>query len=98
MVFYDYEVFRYDWLVVLTDLTADHEIETVIHNDEDQLQEYLDDHWNDIWVGYNSRHYDRWIQKAILSGLDAKEMNDWIIVQKNEPWQFSTLLSAVSFN
>ena len=98
MVFYDYEVFKYDWLVVLTDLTADHEIETVIHNDQDHLQKYLDDHAYDIWVGYNSRHYDRWIQKAILSGLDAKEMNDWIIVKKNEPWQFSTLLRDVQFN
>ena len=98
MTFYDYEVFKYDWLVVLVDLTADHEIETIIHNDQDRLQAYLDEHANDIWIGFNSRHYDRWIQKAILCGLDAKEMNDWIIKQKREPWEFSSMLRDVEFN
>jgi len=98
MVFYDYETFRYDWLVVLTDLTADHEIETVIHNDKEKLEQFFNDHRYDIWTGFNSRHYDRWIQKAILCGLDAKEMNDWIIVQKREPWEFSSMLRDIEFN
>lgn len=98
MVFYDYETFRYDWLVVLTDLTADHEIETVIHNDKEKLEKFFNDHRHDIWTGFNSRHYDRWIQKAILCGLDAKEMNDWIIVQKREPWEFSSMLRDIEFN
>lgn len=98
MIYYDYEVFKYDWLVVLVDLTADHEIETIIHNDQDRLQAYLDEHANDIWIGFNSRHYDRWIQKAILCGLDAKEMNDWIIKEKREPWEFSSMLRDVEFN
>lgn len=98
MVFYDFETFRYDWLVVLTDLTADHEIETVIHNDKEKLEQFFNDHRFDIWTGFNSRHYDRWIQKAILCGLDAKEMNDWIIVQKREPWEFSSMLRDIEFN
>ena len=98
MTFYDYEVFRYDWMVVLVDLTADQEIEVQIHNDEDKLREYLEEHKNDIWVGFNSRYYDRWIQKTILCGLDPKEMNDWIIVKKREPWQFSSILGDIQFN
>ena len=98
MVFYDYETFMYDWLVVLTDLTADHEIETVIHNDDEKLKRYFDEHRYDIWIGFNSRHYDRWIQKAILCGLDPKEMNDWIIIKKEEPWAFSSLLRDINFN
>ena len=35
MIFYDFEVFRYDWLVVLIDLNA--RKETVIINDPDKL-------------------------------------------------------------
>lgn len=98
MVFYDFEVFRYDWLVVLKDITAEREIETVIVNDQEQLQRYYDEHQYDIWTGYNSRHYDRWILKAILCGLDPKEMNDWIIKRGNEPWLFSSLLKEIPLN
>ena len=98
MIFYDFEVFKHDWLVVLIDITREHELETVIINNKEQLQEFFRIHQYDIWTGFNSRHYDRWILKAILSGLDAKEMNDWIIVQKREPWEFSSLLRDIEFN
>ena len=98
MIFYDFEVFKYDWLVVLKDITSEHEYETVIVNDSDQLQQFYEKHQYDIWTGFNSRHYDRWILKAILCGLDPKEMNDWIIVQKNEPWLFSSLLREIEIN
>ena len=98
MIFYDFEVFKYDWLVVLKDITSEHEYETVIVNDSDQLQQFYEKHQYDIWTGFNSRHYDRWILKAILCGLDPKEMNDWIIVQKNEPWLFSSLLREIQIN
>ena len=98
MIFYDFEVFRYDWLVVLKDITAEHEHETIIVNDREWLQKFYEEHQYDIWTGFNSRHYDRWILKAILCGLDPKEMNDWIIVQKNEPWLFSSLLREIHIN
>ena len=98
MIFYDFEVFKYDWLVVLKDITSEHEYETVIVNDSDQLQQFYEKHQYDIWTGFNSRHYDRWILKAILCGLDPKDMNDWIIVQKNEPWLFSSLLREIQIN
>lgn len=98
MIFYDFEVFRYDWLVVLRDITSEQDIETVIVNDQDKLQHFYDEHQYDIWTGFNSRHYDRWILKAILCGLDPKKMNDWIIVQKNEPWLFSSLLREIKIN
>ena len=98
MIFYDFEVFKYNWLVVFIDITNDHEIETDIQDDPDKLLSFWSKHRNDIWAGFNSRHYDRWILKAILSGLDPKEMNDWIIVQKREPWQFSGLLNEFQIN
>lgn len=98
MIFYDFEVFKYNWLVVFIDITSEHEIETPIADDPDELLYFWSRHRNDIWAGFNSRHYDRWILKAILSGLNPKEMNDWIIVEKREPWQFSGLLKEFQIN
>ena len=103
MIFYDFEVFIHDWLVVLIDITREHEEETVIINDKEKLQEFFRIHRYDIWAGYNSRHYDQYILKGIVSDLcdtpeKVKRLNDWIIVEKREPWQFSPLLREVQVN
>lgn len=90
MIFYDFEVFKHDWLVVLIDLDA--KKETVIINDRDQLQQFYDQHKGVIWAGYNSRHYDQYILKAILCGFDPKEVNDWIIIEERPGYRFSSLL------
>lgn len=90
MIFYDFEVFKYDWFVVLIDLDA--KKETVIINNRDQLQQFYDQHKGVIWAGYNSRHYDQYILKAILCGFDPKEVNDWIIVEERPGYRFSSLL------
>lgn len=96
MLFYDFEVFQYDWLVVVFDMTA--KKEHVIINSSDELKALYDAHMKDIWVGFNSRHYDQYILKAILCGFDPKKMNDWIIAQRREPWQFSNLLRNIPLN
>lgn len=93
MVFYDFEVFKYDWLVVINDVT-NHK-ETVIVNDADQLQKFYDEHINDIWVGFNSRHYDQFILKGILCGFEPKKINDFIIVKGNPGWKFSSMLKDI---
>lgn len=93
MIFYDYEVFKYDWLVVLIDTDAKQE--TVIVNHPEQLQQFYDAHKKEIWVGYNSNGYDRYIQKAILCGFDPKEINDFIIVKKKKGWEFSKALNRI---
>lgn len=103
MVFYDFESFRHDWLVVLIDITRDHENETVIVNDSGMLQEYFRKHQYDIWTGFNSRHYDQYILKGIVSGLcntpeRVNDLNNWIIVKKKDPWQYSPVLREVSVN
>ena len=46
MLFYDFEVFAFDWLVVIMD--TDQKKETVIVNDAEQLQAIYDAHINDI--------------------------------------------------
>ena len=82
MIFYDAECFRYDWLFCFVD--AQTHKETVIWNDVDRLRKFHKAHENDIFVGYNSTHYDAPMMKAILCGFDAWDMNNHIIV-KNEP-------------
>lgn len=96
MLFYDFEVFKYDWLVVIIDVT--NKKEYVIVNDVEKLQEVYEDNKHDIWVGYNSRNYDQCILKALLCGFDAKKINDYIIVQGKQGWKFSSLLNNIPLN
>ena len=91
MIFYDFEVFKYDWLVVLKNPeTRDR---TVIVNDAERMLAYYEQNKNDIWCGYNSRSYDQFILKAILLGFDPKKVNDWIIVSGKSGWQYSSLMN-----
>lgn len=96
MIFYDFEVFKFDWLVVFIDMQA--QKETVIINDKNQLDDFYKTHKNDIWTGFNSRHYDQWILKGILCGFDPKEINDFIIADDKPGWQFSNLLRSFPLN
>ena len=93
MLFYDFEVFKYDWLVVIMDMTE--KKEHVIINDPDALELLHNQKFNEIWVGFNSRHYDQYIFKGILCGFDPKKINDFIIEKGNPGWKFSTLLRKI---
>lgn len=90
LIFYDFEVFQYDWLVVFIDPSTREE--TVIINDPEQFTAFYEAHKGDIWIGFNSRNYDQWIAKGILCGFDPKEISDWIVVKKRKGWEFSDLL------
>lgn len=92
MLFYDFEVFKRDWLVVILDMNANER--HIIVNDKDELEQFYKKHANDIWVGYNSRQYDQWILAAILCGFNPKELSDWIIVEDRPAWMYSKLLKS----
>ena len=96
MIFYDFEVFKYDWLVVILDMDAQEE--HVIINNKEQLQTFYESHKDDIWVGYNSRNYDQFILRAILLGFDPKEVNDHIIVKDKSGWAHSNLFWQIPLN
>ena len=96
MLFYDFEVFKYDWLVVIIDVTR--RKEHVIINDPDELNRVYQANKSDIWVGFNSRDYDQYILKGILCDFDPKEINDFIIVGHNKGWQFSSLFRKFPLN
>ena len=91
MLFYDFEVFKEDWLVVIID--TDKEIINEIVNDRSKLNEIYQANKNNIWIGYNSRRYDQYILKAILAGFNPKEINDFMIVEGKGGWEFSSLLN-----
>ena len=93
LIFYDFEVFKYDWLVVCIDPI--NQEKTVIVNDPEKLKAYYKKHKSDIWVGYNSRNYDVYILKSILCGFDPKEVNDFIILQGRKGWEYSSLFNTI---
>lgn len=94
--FIDFEVFTEDWLCVI--INPQTRTETVIVNNAEDLKKYYDKFKNDIFVGYNIRHYDQFIFKALLLGFNPKEVNDWIIVENKMGWQFTDLFRNVNIN
>ena len=65
LISYDCEVFAYDWLVTLKDKETG--VYTCIWNDNEALKMALSD--DCIYVGFNSKHYDQYIIKAIAAGF-----------------------------
>ena len=93
MLFYDFEVFKEDWLVVIIDMVD--KKEHVIINNPAELEKIYNDNINNIWIGFNSRHYDQYILKGILCGFNPKKVNDFIISKGNPGWKFSSLFREV---
>ena len=93
MLFYDFEVFTHDWLVVIMD-TDTHKTSHII-NDRKALISFYEQHKANIWCGYNSRSYDQYILKSILLDFNPKEVNDWIIRDHKPGWQYSSLFNKV---
>ena len=56
MLFFDFEVFIKDWLVVILDM--DNRKEHVIINSPSDLKQFYQEHNTDIWVGFNNHHND----------------------------------------
>lgn len=93
MIFGDFEVYKYNWLVVLKDMK--NKTVTKIHNNPDALTRFYEEHKNDIWVNHNIKHYDQYILKGILLGMNPKVINDKIIVDKMEGWQISSAFRQI---
>lgn len=93
LVFYDFEVFRYDWLVVF--IEPYEQKTTVVINDPELLEQFYDKNKQSIFAGYNTRHYDQYVFKGILCGFDAWEINDFIINKKMPGWRFSDVLNHI---
>ncbi len=87
IVVYDIEVFRYDWIVVFYDVSKNEW--SVFHNDNDSVRNYIGNS-NRIFCGFNNKHYDNFIAKAICCGADnslVKQINDFIIQYERNGWE-----------
>lgn len=93
-VLFDFEVFLHDWLVVFKEPSKEH---TVIINDYEKLKGFFYEHQNDIFVGFNNKHYDDYILKAVLSDISPKAVNDFIIVEGKNGYEFPGL-QKIYFN
>lgn len=96
MIFYDFEVFKYNWLIVALDMEARKKY--TIWDDAEKLENLYSKNKSEIWIGFNSRHYDQYIFKGILAGFNPIEINNWIIVENRPGWQFSGLLRRFPLN
>lgn len=88
--FIDFEVFKYNWLVVIADPAR--QTVTEIWDDPSKLLDYYNHYNKEIFCGYNIVHYDQYIFQGILCGFDPKEINDYIIVEDKPGYRFSPLL------
>lgn len=86
-VFYDFEVFQYDWLVVLIDPI--NKTKDIIANNRRALKHYYNTHSEMVWVGYNNLHYDVPVLKGILLGMNPKQISDAIIVEGKQPYEIN---------
>ncbi len=93
LIFYDFEVFRYNWLVVFIDPYK--EETTIIIDDPECLEKYYKEHKHYIFIGYNSRHYDQYIFKGILADFNAWYINDFIINKKMPGWRLSDIIQQI---
>lgn len=87
---FDCEVFAHDWLFVFKNLVT--EEYTIIHNDNEAITAFME---NDPFLGgFNNKHYDNHILKAVLIGCtpeEIKEINDLIIVNGVNGWDIPAL-------
>lgn len=84
-IFYDFEVFEFDWLVVIVDY--DTRKGKVIVNDVEMLKKYYNYFKDDIWVGYNSRGYDQFILKGLFLNMNPYFITKKIIEGGMKGWQ-----------
>ena len=104
ILFYDFEVFPHDWLVVFN--FPSERREEVIVNDRNKLVKFYEENKDVIWCGFNSGHYDQYILKAILLGdIDVYELSRYIIPETQEEkkenhqgWQFDKRFSTIPLN
>ncbi|MEC4272927.1 ERF family protein [Adlercreutzia sp. R25] len=84
---FDCEVYAHDWLFCFKRRGADERFS--VWNDAGAVRDFLDGADGAVLCGFNSKHYDQYILKAVLAGCEpeeVKDVNDWIIAG-NTPWE-----------
>jgi hypothetical protein len=84
MFVFDFEVLKYDWLVVIKDVNTNKYYK--IHNSKNELNKIFEENKDKLWFSYNGNHYDYPIFRAILSGVDPYIVSNLIIKEGKKPW------------
>jgi len=87
---FDCEVFAHDWLFVFKNVVTGEFV--IIWNDNDAVAAFME--CNPFLGGFNNKHYDNHILKAVLCGFtpeQVKEINDLIILEEINGWDIPTL-------
>lgn len=87
---FDCEVFAHDWLFVFKELATGQY--TIIHNDNDAVLAFMEQ--DPFLGGFNNKHYDNHILKAVMIGADpetVKQVNDLIILEEVDGWDIPLL-------
>ena len=71
--------------------------EKVIINDRDELLKIYNKFKHDIWIGYNSRQYDVNIMKALILGMNPKEVNDKLILENKKGFEINRNFNNIEF-
>ena len=90
ILIHDFEVFAHDWMIVFKDKKTKEYIK--IHNDNDAVKAVMQE--NPLMVGFNSKHYDQFIMKAVLMDFtpeQIKYVNDSIIAKGMQGWDIPEL-------
>lgn len=86
MIFYDFEVTKFNYLVVFIDsITQEY---TLINDDQNSLKEFYEQHKNDLYCAYNGKHYDQFIYRAILLSLNPYDVSRYIIEYEQSGWSY----------
>lgn len=84
-IFYDFEVFKHDWLVVFK---LSNQYVTIVNNIE-ELKAFINDHKKSIFVGFNNYRYDDIILAGLLCDKDPYELTQAI---------FNNVFTRLKFN
>ena len=91
---YDTETFAHDFIVVFKEKETGKY--AIFHNDNIGVKDFISE--DAIYCGFNTKHYDQFIIKAICAGFspeEVKQVNDWII-NGGQGWE-CPLLDGVFF-
>ena len=93
---FDCEVFKYDFIVVFKNKQNGKRF--IFHNDSEGLSNFIDN--APLIYGFNCKHYDNYILKAIVNEFtpqEVKNLNDYIIVDDGNGWEYPELQNASKY-
>ena len=94
MYVFDFEVFKYNWLVVFKKVSTD--TYTIFVDDSEGLKKFYEENKKCLFIGFNNKSYDNIIFKGILSDIDPAEITRMIIGGKQK-WLVQKALDIKDF-